>query len=62
MSHVVLASADEMPFGAHGFEGQRIIAFPARDVIVVRLGKTGDGSSTQLDAHLAAIAACFPEL
>ncbi len=54
--------ADEMPFGAHGFEGQRIIAFPARDVIVVRLGKTADESSTQLDAHLAAIAACFPEL
>ncbi len=54
--------ADETPFGAHGFEGQRIIAFPARDVVVVRLGKMGADDAPALNAHLAAIASCFPDL
>lgn len=53
---------DQMPFGAHGFEGQRVICFPARDVIVVRLGKTGSDHTTALNAHLTEIAACFPQL
>ncbi|WP_426573558.1 serine hydrolase domain-containing protein [Aquihabitans sp. McL0605] len=53
---------DETPFGAHGFEGQRIIAFPARDVIVVRLGKSGATGATPLNHHLAEIAACFPRV
>lgn len=53
---------DQMPFGAHGFEGQRVICFPARDVIIVRLGKTGSDHTTALNAHLTEIAACFPEL
>ncbi len=52
---------DQMPFGAHGFEGQRIICFPTRDVIVVRLGKTGAGNTAALNTHLTAIADCFPE-
>jgi len=52
---------DQMPFGAHGFEGQRIIAFPTRDVVVVRFGKTGPDHTTALNAHLTEIAACFPE-
>jgi CubicO group peptidase (beta-lactamase class C family) len=51
----------EGPFGAHGFEGQRVICFPARDVIVVRLGQSGPDDTTALNAHLAAVAACFPE-
>lgn len=53
---------DETPFGAHGFEGQRVIAFPARDVVVVRLGKMGADDAPALNAHLAAIADCFPML
>ena len=53
---------DDMPFGAHGFEGQRIICFPTRDVAVVRLGKTEDANMPALNAHLAAIAECFPDL
>lgn len=53
---------DQMPFGAHGFEGQRIIAFPTRDVVVVRFGKTGPTNTTALNAHLTAVAGCFPEL
>jgi len=54
----------QMPFGAHGFEGQRVICFPTRDVIVVRFGKTADveGASQALNAHLTAVAGCFPEL
>ncbi|MCU1496468.1 MAG: beta-lactamase [Acidimicrobiales bacterium] len=51
---------DQMPFGAHGFEGQRIIGFPTRDVVVVRFGKTGDDETIHLNAHLTEIAACFP--
>jgi CubicO group peptidase (beta-lactamase class C family) len=53
---------DQMPFGAHGFEGQRVICFPARDVVVVRLGKTADEHSAALNDHLTDVAACFPEL
>jgi CubicO group peptidase (beta-lactamase class C family) len=52
----------EQPFGAHGFEGQRVICFPQRDVVVVRLGKMGPDDGPALNAHLAAIAACFPPL
>jgi CubicO group peptidase (beta-lactamase class C family) len=52
---------DQMPFGAHGFEGQRVICFPTRDVIVVRLGKTAAERTEALNAHLTAIADCFPE-
>ncbi|HEX2578429.1 MAG TPA: serine hydrolase [Aquihabitans sp.] len=51
---------DQMPFGAHGFEGQRIIGFPTRDVVVVRLGKTGSDDTVALNAHLTEIAGCFP--
>ena len=53
-----------MPFGAHGFEGQRIICFPTRDVVVVRLGKVSDAAdaTTVLNAHLTEIADCFPAL
>ncbi|MGI8757329.1 MAG: serine hydrolase domain-containing protein [Acidimicrobiales bacterium] len=51
---------DEMPFGAHGFEGQRVIAFPQRDAVVVRLGQTHTDHDRALDDHLLAIAGCFP--
>jgi CubicO group peptidase (beta-lactamase class C family) len=50
----------ETPFGAHGFEGQRVICFPARDVVVVRLGKMGPDDAPALNDHLGAIARCFP--
>ena len=42
------AAQDDMPFGAHGFEGQRVICFPTRDVILVRLGKTADEHTSAL--------------
>ena len=55
---------DQGPFGAHGFEGQRVICFPTRDVVVVRLGKApdSDDASERLNAHITSIADCFPEL
>ncbi len=53
---------DEAPFGAHGFEGQRVIAFPERDIVVVRLGQTHTDNARALDAHLLEIAACFPRV
>lgn len=54
----------EMPFGAHGFEGQRVVCFPTRDVIVVRLGKVADEDqgSTILNGHVDEIAHCFPRI
>jgi CubicO group peptidase (beta-lactamase class C family) len=51
----------EGPFGAQGFEGQRVICFPARDVVVVRLGQSGPDDGPALNAHVAALASCFPE-
>jgi CubicO group peptidase (beta-lactamase class C family) len=53
---------EQMPFGAHGFEGQRVICFPARDVIVVRLGKVSEqeDATTVLNNHITEIANCFP--
>jgi CubicO group peptidase (beta-lactamase class C family) len=51
---------DDVPFGAHGFEGQRVIAFPTRDVVLVRLGKSSEDASPALNDHLTAMAACFP--
>jgi CubicO group peptidase (beta-lactamase class C family) len=49
------------PFGAHGFEGQRVIAFPTRDVVIARLGRMSAEETSPLNDHLAAIAECFPE-
>ncbi|WP_421120782.1 serine hydrolase domain-containing protein [Aquihabitans daechungensis] len=59
-AHLWAWDLPETPFGAHGFEGQRVICFPARDVVVVRLGKMGPNDAPALNAHLAAIARCFP--
>ena len=55
---------EQMPFGAHGFEGQRIICFPTRDVIVLRFGKISERAEARhvLNNHLSEIAACFPSL
>ena len=55
---------EQMPFGAHGFEGQRVICFPSRDVIVVRLGKVSDqpDATTVLNNHITEIANCFPHV
>lgn len=50
----------ETPFGAHGFEGQRVIAFPARDVVVVRLGRSPADAAPELNRHISRIARCFP--
>jgi CubicO group peptidase (beta-lactamase class C family) len=52
--------SDETPFGAHGFEGQRTIAFPARDVVVLRFGKAGPDDAPALNAFLHELARCFP--
>jgi CubicO group peptidase (beta-lactamase class C family) len=53
---------DECPFGAHGFEGQRVICFPARDVVVVRVGKSHTDLADNLNDHIEQIAGCFPLL
>ena len=59
-AHLWSWDSPETPFGAHGFEGQRIICFPARDVVVVRLGRMGADDGPALNDLLAEIAACFP--
>ncbi|MCB1039643.1 MAG: serine hydrolase [Acidimicrobiales bacterium] len=50
----------ETPFAAHGFEGQRVVAFPERDLVVLRFGRSGADDSPALNAHLFEIARCFP--
>ncbi|MCB0976087.1 MAG: serine hydrolase [Acidimicrobiales bacterium] len=49
-------------FAAHGFEGQRVVCHPTRDVVCVRLGKTGAEGAQPLTDHLAEIALLFPRL
>ena len=53
---------NQMPFGAHGFEGQRIICFPARDVVVIRFGKSSPDRTSALNTRITDIASCFPVL
>ncbi len=54
-------------FAAHGYEGQRILCVPERDLVVVRLGKTPltpaehDRDPNPVDKYLDKIVACFPE-
>lgn len=52
---------EQSPFGAHGFEGQRAICFPTRDVLVVRTGKSPADAAVSLNARITEIAGCFPE-
>ncbi|MBX3313039.1 MAG: serine hydrolase [Actinobacteria bacterium] len=48
-------------FAAHGFEGQRVVCFPTRDVVCIRLGRSGPDAAEPLTDRLAEIAALFPE-
>ncbi len=48
-------------FGCHGYEGQYIIVVPARDLIVVRLGKTPSYDKIGVIQWLHDLIACFPE-
>ena len=45
-------------FAAHGYEAQRIICVPDRDLVVVRLGKTVIDLSDNLDGWTAAVIDC----
>ncbi len=47
-------------FAAHGYEGQRILIVPDRDLVVVRLGKTVDPGFPPLRAALEAIVEAVP--
>jgi CubicO group peptidase (beta-lactamase class C family) len=46
-------------FGAHGFEGQRIVVLPALDRVVVRLGKTDAELVPNLNAELRNVIAAL---
>ncbi|HEX7131551.1 MAG TPA: serine hydrolase [Iamia sp.] len=47
-------------FMAHGFEGQRLIMVPDRDLVVFRNGKTGSDHVETLNEHLWGIVDLFP--
>lgn len=53
---------DDGMFMAHGFEGQRLLMSPGRDVVVFRQGKTAADDIPALNAHLLAIADLFPRI
>ena len=47
-------------FFASGYEGQRTIVSPSRDLVVVRLGKSPSELSSAYDAWLDQVINCFP--
>ncbi|HEV7722929.1 MAG TPA: serine hydrolase, partial [Iamia sp.] len=47
-------------FMAHGFEGQRLLMVPDRDLVVYRNGKTGSDHTETLNQHLWGIVDLFP--
>jgi CubicO group peptidase (beta-lactamase class C family) len=47
-------------FAAHGFEGQRIIVLPDRELVVVQLSKNPDDERAWVDDPLHAIIRAFP--
>ncbi len=47
-------------FMAHGFEGQRLMMIPDRDLVVFRQGKTPAADKDALNAHLLALIDLFP--
>ena len=52
----------DMPetMAALGYEGQRIIVDPTRDLVVVHLGKWVAETQPELDRHLTSIVESFP--
>jgi CubicO group peptidase (beta-lactamase class C family) len=48
-------------FGAHGYEGQRILVLPSRRLTIVRLGKTPEADGPAMEAALSRIIAAIPE-
>ena len=60
--HWWIDPADPRRFYASGYEGQRILCDPARDVLALRLGKSPNGEVPRIMAPLHALVAAFPEL
>ncbi len=54
--------AGDGTFMAHGFEGQRLIMVPDRDLVVFRQGKTPAEDKAALNRRLAAVVDPFPVL
>ena len=50
------------PFLADGYQGQRVVVDPTRDVVVVRLGVSTPDQRDAVTDHLTAVLDCFPEL
>jgi hypothetical protein len=45
---------------AQGYEGQRIIVMPDRDLVIVHLGKWVAETAPALDRHLLTLIEAFP--
>ncbi len=58
--HWWVDDAPDGTFSARGYEGQRISVCPARDVVVVRLGKTPAERNEPLRRWVAQVVECFP--
>lgn len=53
---------DDGLFMAHGFEGQRLLMAPARDLVVLRQGKTAAAHTPALNQRLWALVDLFPRV
>ncbi|MEZ5377371.1 MAG: serine hydrolase [Acidimicrobiales bacterium] len=53
---------DTAAFACQGYEGQRIVVVPERDLVIVRLGKTDASRSSHVNAWLTEIIGCFPTI
>ncbi|QYG94000.1 serine hydrolase [Iamia sp. SCSIO 61187] len=56
------AGRDDGGFMAHGFEGQRLLLVPDRDLVVFRNGKTASDQVEALNEHLWGIVDLFPRI
>ncbi len=60
-AHHWMPSIPEDAYAAQGHYGQAVVIIPSRDLVVVRMGQTFNGSAWNLEAFLRDVLAALPE-